>query len=390
MNGIYLIKGTVKNYDWGGFSFIPALLKQENKSETPFAEYWMGCHSQGDAWVKVEDDVSIKLSQLCGMLPFLLKVLDVRNMLSIQLHPDKESAQQGFARENDARIPLSASNRNYKDENHKPELMVALSEFWLLHGFKSREELKDTLTNVSELNELLPLYQEKGNEGLFQYIMEMPQDEVNRILRPLIDKITPEFNNGNLNKNSADHWAAKAAIHFSKNGNTDRGIFSIYFLNLVHLKAGEAIFQGPGIPHAYLEGQNVEIMANSDNVLRGGLTSKHIDVKELLKNINSASITPNIIDPEANGKGKNYKTTAEEFRLTMFELKPGEKIELEIIEPGILLLTNGSARISGSNRTVQLEKGQPSAMVLPVDKITIDAMENTVLFHASGPVNSGV
>jgi mannose-6-phosphate isomerase len=268
--------------------------------------------------------------------------------------------------------------------------MVALSEFWLLHGFKSPEKLNETLTNVPELNELLPLFHEKGNEGLFQYIMELPQDEVNRILKPLIDKIIIQFNNGSLSKHSEDHWAAKAAIHFTKNGNIDRGIFSVYFFNLVHLKTGEAIFQGPGIPHAYLEGQNVEIMANSDNVLRGGLTSKHIDVKELLKNINSGSVAPYIIIPETAGGVKNYKTSATEFSLTMFELKTGEKIELDIAVPGILLLTTGCAQITGSNRSLLLEQGQPSAIILPHQKITINASENAVVFHASGPVNSGV
>ncbi|MEJ0103964.1 MAG: hypothetical protein WDO19_15980 [Bacteroidota bacterium] len=120
---------------------------------------------------------------------------------------------------------------------------------------------------------------------MYKHVMEMPQDEVNEILQPLIDRIVPLYNEGRLTRYKEDFWAARAAVTFNQGDNIDRGIFSVYLFNLVNVKKGDAIFQDTGVPHAYLEGQNAEIMSNSDNVLRGGLTKKHIDVAELLRHV---------------------------------------------------------------------------------------------------------
>src|SRR5204863_6271059 len=128
----------------------------------------------------------------------------------------------------------------------------------------------------------------------------------------------PIYNKGDHDKDDEDYWAAKAALTFSRNENIDRGIFSIYFFNLVHLKRGEGIFQDAGVPHAYLEGKNVELMANSDNVLRGGLTSKHIDVKELLKHVKCEPTYVNILYGEKiNGIEKVYKTPTPDFQISL-------------------------------------------------------------------------
>ena len=140
MPGIYPLKGTVKHYDWGGTSFIPSLLKDFNYEKKPFAEYWMGTHHLGDSLVDTGGTELTPLSIIVHSLPYLFKVLDVKDMLSIQVHPSKQAAEKEFARENEEGIPLDYPTRNYKDDNHKPELMVALSDFWLLHGFKPPEE----------------------------------------------------------------------------------------------------------------------------------------------------------------------------------------------------------------------------------------------------------
>ncbi len=384
MPGIYRLKGVVKYYDWGGYSFIPALLNIENKYHQPFAEYWMGIHPLGNALVETGGVEPTTLSALVEELSFLLKVLDVKNMLSIQVHPSKEEAAIEFARENTEGIPLDSPKRNYKDDNHKPELMVALSDFWLLHGFKPPEELGNTLLNVVELRELLPVFNQTGYAGLYKFVMEMPQEEVNRILQPLIDNISAIYKDKKPDKTDEDFWTARAAQTFSIDGNIDRGIFSIYFFNLVHLKKGEGIYQPAGVPHAYLEGQNVEIMANSDNVLRGGLTTKNIDVKELLKHVKCEATFPTILPGERNKEEKTYKTPAPDFQLSVFELEKGDTISFQPAEVEILLLTEGVLELDDDKEIIKLQKGDPAAVVFPGQVVYLAAAAKSTVFRASG------
>ena len=389
MPGIYRLKGTVKHYDWGGTSYIPGLLKTGNKENKPFAEYWMGVHPLGTSLVETGGNTPTELSVLVKDLSYLLKVLDVKDMLSIQVHPSKAGAEEGFARENEAGIPADSSHRNYKDDNHKPELMVALSDFWALHGFKPAEELIYTLLNVVELRELLPVFNESGYAGLYKHVMEMPQAEVNRILQPLIDNIPSVYKDAEPDKYDEDYWVAKAAATFNKNGNVDRGIFSIYLFNLVHLKKGEGIFQAAGVPHAYLEGQNVEIMANSDNVLRGGLTTKHIDVPELLKHVKCEATYPDILTGEAvSSHEKMYKTPAPDFQLSVIELEAGDTISFTPIDTEILLLTEGVAELDDDNIVVRLELGNPSAVVFPDQPVYLAAAGKSTLYRASAGIHN--
>lgn len=387
MPGIYPLKGSIKHYDWGGYSFIPDLLKLENKEHKPFAEYWMGIHPQGLSQLLDEKGGWKDMNAITNRLPFLFKVLDVREMLSIQVHPARQAAIKEFARENAENIPIDSPQRNYKDDNHKPELMVALGDFWLLHGFKSSEDLVYTLLNVVELRELLPIFNQAGYPGLYEHIMEMPQDEVNRLLQPLIANVTSIYTEGKQDGVEEDYWAAKAAKQFARDGNIDRGIFSIYLLNLVHLKKGEGIFQAAGVPHAYLEGQNVEIMANSDNVLRGGLTTKHIDVKELMKHVKCEATYPAILDAEINNAGEYiYKTPVKDFELGILDLKGKEERSFSVINDEILLVTEGAIEISGGNKQLLLQAGSPACFVEAGQEIRIKALTNSNLFRASAPL----
>ncbi|HUR65519.1 MAG TPA: mannose-6-phosphate isomerase, class I [Chitinophagaceae bacterium] len=380
---VFHLKGIVKQYDWGGFSLIPSLLKEPNSNNQPFAEYWMGTHPLGDAMV-VTHDGQKPLSSLVDPLPYLFKVLDVKDMLSIQVHPSKEAAEKEFARENEAGIPVDSSQRNYKDDNHKPELMVALSDFWLLHGFKPPEELVYTLLNVVELREMLPIFNQSGYSGLYTHIMTLPQAEVNRILQPLITNLDTIYKDNDPDKYDEDHWVQKAAKAFNRDGNIDRGIFSIYLFNLVHLKKGEGIFQAAGVPHAYLEGQNVEIMANSDNVLRGGLTNKHIDVGELLKHVKCEATYPAIITGEAlDAITVHYKAPVNDFSLDRIELAVGKSIQFIADTTTILLATEGAVII---NKEINLGTGHPVAVVFPGTSYTITgASEGSTIFRASSP-----
>ncbi len=400
MPGIFRLKGTIKHYDWGGISFIPSLLQISNDDKLPFAEYWMGVHAQDNCAIELADHrrVSLKeflrehpsylgndVMQRFGHLPYLFKILDVHKMLSIQVHPSKAAAEKEFARENAEGIPVDSPHRNYKDDNHKPEMLVALGDFWLLHGFKPPEELVHTLLNVVELRELLPVFNQSGYEGLYKHVMEMPQEEVNRILQPLVDGLSAIYKNEEPDKYDEDHWAAKAAAGFSHNGKIDRGIFSIYLFNLVHLKKGEGIFQDAGVPHAYLEGQNVEIMASSDNVLRGGLTNKHIDVKELLKHVKCEPTYVRIISGEQINKERIYTTTAPDFQLSLFELEAGDSISFSPHTAEIILLTQGHAELSNENGSLKLEPGHPSAIVFPGKQIKLSGLTGAAVFRASVP-----
>ncbi len=135
-------------------------------------------------------------------------------MLSIQVHPSKADAVKDFAAENVKGVSLNSPQRNYKDDNHKPELMVAMGDFWLLHGFKPEKEMKETLKTVPELTSLLPVFEQSGYKGLYKKVMELPQEEVNAQLQPLLDRIIPLYNEGKLKRSQADYWAAKGSIDF--------------------------------------------------------------------------------------------------------------------------------------------------------------------------------
>jgi mannose-6-phosphate isomerase len=394
---MYSLKGVVQHYSWGGYDYIPNLLGISNIDQKPFAEYWLGAHPNHpsqlldsssqllDAFIAADPkevmgkDVAKKFSSL----PYLLKVLDVRQMLSIQVHPSKQSAIKGFEEENKKGIPVTAPVRNYKDQNHKPELMVSLGDFWLLHGFKKEEDLKKVLANVSELNFLRQVFELEGYKGLYQKVMLMEQEEVNKVLSPLLDRIVPLYQNGKFQKDQEDFWAARAAVTFCKTGDYDRGIFSIYFFNLLYLKKGEGIYQPAGMPHAYLEGQNVEIMANSDNVLRAGLTDKYIDVAELLKHVHFEPTIPNVLHSSASGYSV-FSTPAEEFELHGYQLNNEDEEAINTQAPEIWLLIDGAIKAQQDGQTLYFKKGE--AVFLPAQtSVILEANAKTTLFRASVP-----
>ncbi len=305
MPGIYAFRGKIKDYDWGGTDFIAILSGEKNPGKRPFAEYWMGTHPSGMGEILTETGEFKPVADIAGQISFMLKVLDVKDMLSIQVHPGKAEAEKGFKLENEAGIPLDAPQRNYKDPNHKPELIVALDDFWLLYGFRSNDQIKKTLGETPSLQELIPVLDSQGLKGLYSHIMQMPQQEVNRMLKPVMDEAVNGFKSGNLNKHDEKYWIARAALHFGQGEKTDRGIFSFLLMNLLSLKKNEGIYLQPGTAHAYLEGRTVEIMASSDNVLRGGLTTKHIDVKELLKHVKTEQADIHILKGERSRKHEN-------------------------------------------------------------------------------------
>lgn len=394
---IFKLKGVIQHYAWGGHSFIPQLVNNNADINKPAAEYWMGAHPSapskilvGNDWINlnqliIEDPLSTITASVMsrfGELPYLFKVLDVKDMLSIQVHPTKESAELGFAEENKAGIPLHAPHRNYKDQNHKPEVMVALSEFWLLHGFKSKSALEEVLLNTPELKILLPLFKQEGIKGLYQFVMEMAQEDVNNMLEPLVKRAIRLKKEGSINKTNPGWWAAKLYEENGLTENIDRGIFSIYFFNIVQVHKGDAIFQKAGVPHAYLEGQNIELMANSDNVLRGGLTPKHVDVPELMKHTLFESVVPDIMkgNPGAGGE-LVYPCPVPDFGLSKIEMSVGKDYQATSFSLEILIVTEGSVLV---NQNMVLKKGEAAA-ILAETQYSLTATGNCTIFKAFVP-----
>jgi mannose-6-phosphate isomerase len=392
------IIGVVQHYAWGGTQFIPTLIGQNNPENKPFAEYWMGAHPSAPSCLRgyshfLLDDIVEKrpavlgervVAQFGGKLPFLFKVLDVKKMLSIQVHPNKKQAIAGFAKENALNIPLSAPHRNFKDDNHKPEIMVALTDFYLLHGFQSKKNIANTLASVPEFSALQPHFAEQNTRKLYQYIMEMPQAEVNQLLAPLKTRL---FQANTSNKKNPDYWAKTAFVDYTTlSGDFDRGIFSIYLLNLVFIKKGDGIFQDAGIPHAYLEGVNMELMANSDNVFRGGLTPKHIDVSILLKHTKFAAVTPKILSG-AGGSHITYKTPAPDFELSKIELPYTITYDgAQQPAPRILIVLHGEVEVITNRGNLTFNQGETFFVPANVDFEMKAKVAKTVLFQAGVPI----
>jgi len=392
---VYPMRGVVQHYSWGGNSFIPTLLNVDNPEGKPFAEYWLGAHDNAPGEVLLEAPVGLNTminknpsilgadaSNEFGRLPYLLKVLDVKDMLSIQVHPSKKNAEEGFVNEESTGLPRNAPNRNYKDANHKPELMLALGDFYLLHGFRSPALLNDVLSSIPELQSLTSYFDNGNYRAVYEHVMNLPQAEINRQLQPLLDRIIPLYNSGKLSKDQPDFWAARAAMTYTSPNGIDRGIYSVYFFNLVKMEKGQAIFQDAGLPHAYLEGQNIEIMANSDNVLRGGLTNKHIDVKELMRHINFEETIPDILDPAIDPvtHERVFKTPANDFELSEILLDEGEHYEWNSSTVEIALV------FSGQVRTSQLEVNPGEALVATAEASErIQAITPCVIYKATIP-----
>ncbi|TCK01408.1 mannose-6-phosphate isomerase type 1 [Volucribacter psittacicida] len=384
MTNIYKLKGTIQHYVWGGNQYIPHLLNiQANHSH--YAELWLGAHSAAPAIIEKEQK-PIPLNQFLqqnptalgqqsrqkfgNRLPYLLKVLDVKEPLSIQLHPTKQQAELGFARENQQNIPLTHSKRTYKDDNHKPEMMIALSDFWLLHGFKPKQQIIDSLKIRPSLTPLAEQLTQQDLASFYTMIMQADNTQLAPWLTPILEQ-----NQGKtLPLTDPDYWVCYTVDSMQLDPQKlDAGLMCFYLFNLVHLKTGEGIYQAAGIPHAYLRGQNIELMAESDNVIRGGLTPKHIDIQELLKVIDYQEITPKIIQP-ATQQYYTYPTPAKDFALTQLCYQQGQQYQHQAENAEILLVMQGKIQLSNAQETLELEQGQ-SAFICAESNYQIEGVQ---------------
>ena len=393
VNKIAVLKNTVQNYAWGSFSAIPQLLGEPAHPGRPQAELWMGAHPKapslvdsGGTWEPLskriaQDPISVlgekTAARFKNQLPFLFKVLAAAKPLSIQAHPHKAQAVEGFDRENRLGIPLNASNRNYRDKNHKPEIICALSSFWALSGFRPATEflpLTEELSFTPLTKELAQLKAHPGAQGLRAFFSALLSLEYSAKAQVMAETIAWAKSREN---DAVAHWIVSLHDEYP----SDIGVLAPLFLNVLCLKPGEALFLPSGHLHAYLEGVAIELMANSDNVLRGGLTSKHVDVAELLRILSFEAKPPVILEPEQRPGGEGvYASSAEEFVLCC--IMPGKGVKFTSPEERsveILLCVEGSVAITGhSDGAVHyLEKGASIIIPAAVGRYTVEG-EGTV------------
>ncbi|MGW9496541.1 mannose-6-phosphate isomerase, class I [Streptomyces prasinus] len=343
------LDNTIRPYAWGSTTAIARLLGVEPTGE-PQAEMWMGAHpgapsrtGRGSLAEVIAADPERELgaatvAKFGPRLPFLLKLLAAGAPLSLQVHPDLDQAKAGYADEERRGVPADAAHRTYKDANHKPELVCALTEFDGLCGFREplrAAELLDAL-GVDSLKPYVDLLHARPEEAALREvltaILTADRDEMARTVTEAAAA---------CDRLGGDH-APYAAIAHHYPG--DPGVIAAMLLNHVRLQPGEALYLGAGVPHAYLNGLGVEIMANSDNVLRCGLTPKHVDVPELLRIVRFEPRDPGVLRPEAAPDGEElYDTPTDEFRLSRYVLPAGGTThDLTLGTPQILLCTAGS------------------------------------------------
>lgn len=373
---IFKLTGTHQHYDWGGANFIPNWLKLKQTEDKPYAEYWLGAHRSAPSLIEFEgqwlplDRVIDKAPKLLGEesrakfgdeLPYLLKILDVKQPLSIQLHPTKVEAELGFERENQLGIALNAPNRTYKDRNHKPEMMIALSDFWLLHGFRPLAEMKSVLAERPSLQGLAQRIDTVGLPQVYREIMQATQAQLEKWLLPIITEKQFEYQQDKLKWDNPDYWVlySMEAMGISSE-KLDAGLLCFYLFNIVNLKKGEGIYQGAGLPHAYLRGQNIELMAASDNVIRGGLTPKFVDIPALLNTIEYREVVPKII-PAYQGEEALYlypTPEAKDFAMQRLSFNPFDEEAFITTSASILLVMAGSLYIDLGEDSIHLSQGE--------------------------------
>ncbi|MET7686222.1 mannose-6-phosphate isomerase, class I [Streptomyces sp. NPDC005423] len=345
------LDNTVRPYAWGSTTAIPGLLGVAPSGE-PQAEMWMGAHpgapsrtARGTLADLVEAAPERELgdrtvAKFGPRLPFLFKILAAGAPLSLQVHPNLAQAKEGYADEERRGIPVDAPHRTYKDANHKPELICALTEFDGLCGFRDPQETADLLDGLDV-------------DALKPYVDLLRTRPPGAALREVLTAVL-EADRGEMARTVAAAATACARLggdyapyaDIAHHYPGDPGVIAAMLLNHVRLQPGEALFLGAGIPHAYLDGLGVEIMANSDNVLRCGLTPKHVDVPELLRVVRFEPNDPGVLRPEASADGEEvYETPIDEFRLSRYVLPEGAAARDVALEtPQILLCTAGSVR----------------------------------------------
>lgn len=369
--------GALRSYAWGSRTALARLCGRPVPSAHPEAELWFGAHPADPAHVKTaegtlsllelvaadpEGELGAVAGEFGGKLPFLLKILAAEEPLSLQAHPSAAQAKAGYERENRARVPLDSPMRNYRDDNHKPELVVALDRFEALAGFREPRRTVELFRAlevpqlVSYADMLAAQPDSAGLRTLFTTWITLPQPVLATLLPAVLDGCVRYLSGKGKRPFAAE---ARTALELAEVYPGDAGVLAALLLNRVTLEPGQGLYLSAGNLHAYLHGLGVEIMANSDNVLRGGLTPKHVDVPELLRVLDFEPIDLPAVLPEPTGDGSvRYRTPAPEFALRRFDLTEGSgQVPLMSAGPGIVLCTGGTVRLLRGETELILGRG---------------------------------
>ena len=378
-NNPLCLKNEIQYYAWGSYSFIQDLLGA-GPTDTPWAELWMGAHPKApskiqvsDGWQALDRLIETYPEEILGhrtarrfnnTLPYLFKVLAAEQPLSIQAHPNREQAKNGFDRENHEGIPLTASDRNYKDDRHKPECICALTPFWAMEGFRPITEMVELLSAAcpKALGDAIEFLKQNssgnGFQRFFEALMTLPEQKLQKVIDETAGNAMAR-----QSENDEFRWIKTLYELYPE----DIGILSPILLNLVCLQPGEALFLNSGEMHAYLHGAGIEIMANSDNVLRGGLTAKHVDVEELMRVLNFEPHGLEILTPQDRlACEKIYPTSAEEFSLGIIQVDSHCTYATDqIIGPEILLCVRGEGEIRWDDAAASMRISQGDTFLIP-------------------------
>ncbi|ALM17776.1 mannose-6-phosphate isomerase, class I [Mycobacteroides abscessus] len=398
-----LLRGAIRTYAWGSRTAIAEFTGRPTPTPHPEAELWLGAHPADPAYLETGGGAesllevvaadptgqlgAASVAEFGDQLPFLLKVLAADEPLSLQAHPSAQQAADGFAREEAAGVPLNSPVRNYRDRNHKPELVVALDRFEALAGFRDPGDTVD-LFRALDVEALTPYVNllagqsdADGLRALFTTWITLPQ--------PSLDVLVPAVLDGAVRYLSSDDvrfvGEARTLLELGERYPADAGVLASLLLNRLTLEPGEGIYLPAGNLHAYLRGLAVEIMANSDNVLRGGLTPKHVDVPELLRvlDFSPASEAHLHVETVTDGAQTRYRTPAREFALSRFDLAAGEPTQVGIKGPRILLCTQGDVTLDGSGAGLKVRAGQ--SVWVPADggSVTLTGRSDARVFMAT-------
>ncbi|HAT7523661.1 TPA: mannose-6-phosphate isomerase [Citrobacter koseri] len=359
---------SVQNYAWGSKTALTELYGIANPSQQPMAELWMGAHPKSSSRIEGADGKAVSLRDVIehdkatllgesvakrfGELPFLFKVLCAAQPLSIQVHPNKHNSEMGFAKENAAGIPMDAAERNYKDPNHKPELVFALTPFLAMNAFREFSEIVSLLQPVSGAHTAIAHFLQEPNaerlSQLFASLLNMQGDEKSRALAVL---------KAALNNQQGEPWQTIRII--SEFYPDDSGLFSPLLLNVVKLNPGEAMFLFAETPHAYLQGVALEVMANSDNVLRAGLTPKYIDIPELVANVKFVAKPAGqlLTTPVKHGAELDFPIPVEDFAFSLHDLS-AQETAISQQSAAILFCVEGEAVLSKGEQRLVLKPGE--------------------------------
>ena len=401
MDGIALLKNPVKEYAWGSRTFIRKLLSESTPKGKPLAELWMGTHPHGPSQVLWEGKW-ILLSRLiqasperilgggvarrfCNQLPFLFKVLAAAKPLSIQCHPNLKQATTGFQREESCGIGPSSPARNYKDQNHKPEIFCALRPSWVLKGFRNPLEIRSLIRKLglsSSMDGISPALGKglgKSLKAFFAALIELDHQRQRELISEAVRSIKK-----NSDREPPFAWVLKLNRVFPD----EVMVLSPLLLNLIHLKPGEAVMINPGTLHAYLGGAGVELMANSDNVIRAGLTPKTKDIAELLKIVNFHEEDAKVLGAEKRGGAEwAYPSEAKEFALSLISTtKHAPHVSPRTHSAEIMICVAGRGRITDLRRgnTLSLSRGVSLLVPASVGQYSIEG--RATLYKAAVPL----